>query len=281
MRVRPLVVVALAIALFVAAASVPTASARYGGAGSLPLPTSMAALGDSITTGYNACGRFEDCPERSWSTGDDPAVRSHYQRLLAISPGIEGHATNLARAGAKVDDLTRQATEAVADNPNYVTILIGANDACTSSEATMTPVTDFRAHLDEGMDVLRAGLPKTRVLIVSIPDLLRLWEVEHRDRTAQLVWFVGSICQSMLENARAVDPDNTARRERVRQRVVDYNEQLREACAAYGPLCRFDDGAVFAHPFEAGDVSSWDAFHPDESGQAVLADVSNTAGYRW
>ena len=282
MRVRALLVVALAVALLVTVSVTPRSSARYAlGERPLPLPTSMAALGDSITAGYNACGQFEDCPDHSWSTGTAPDVNSHYQRLLAVSPGIEGHATNLARSGAKVDDLARQADEAVAVQPGYVTVLIGANDACTSSENDMTSVADFRTSLDAAFAVLASNLPKTRVFVASIPDLLRLWEVEHRDRLAQLVWYVGSICQSMLDHARSTDAGDVARRERVRQRVADYNEQLREACAGYGPRCRLDGNAVFDHPFTAGEVSSWDAFHPDTAGQRLIAELTSTAGFDW
>ena len=279
---RPALIVTIALLLFLPGSGVTTAIVRPPTPDPpLPLPTSMAALGDSITTGYNACGRFEDCPERSWSTGTDQKVNSHYQRLLARTREIEGHATNLARSGAKVDDLERQASEAIELDPTYITVLIGANDACTSSEEKMTSVTDFRTQLDNALAVLAANLPRTRLLIASIPDLLRLWEVEHRDRLAQLVWYFGSICQSMLGDARAVDDAAKARRARVRQRVADFNQQLAEACAAYGSLCRFDNNAVFGHPFTAAEVSSWDAFHPSESGQALIAETTNLAGFQW
>ena len=280
MRSRASLLVVVALLLSVPAAVTPLAPAANPTA-DLPLPTSMVALGDSITTGYNACGGFHDCPDRSWSTGTDESVNSHYRRLIQRSPAIEGHATNLARNGAKVDDLDRQAMEAVALGPTYVTILIGANDACTSSEHDMTSAADFRVRLDAALARLAANLPRTRLLVASIPDLLRLWEVEHRDRVAQLIWSVGSICQSMLDHATDVDDASNARRGRVRQRIRDYNEQLRQACGAYGPLCRFDDNAVFDHPFAASEVSSWDAFHPSDSGQALIADATNAAGWQW
>jgi lysophospholipase L1-like esterase len=281
-RVRPVLLIVAALLLALPGSGATSATAPEPAVElPLPLPTSMAALGDSITTAYNACGRFEDCPERSWSTGTDAQVNSHYQRLLARSPEIEGQATNLARSGAKINDLERQASEAVKLRPTYVTVLIGANDACTSSEQTMTSVADFRRQLDRGLAVLMANLRATRLLIASIPDLLTLWEVEHRDRVAQFIWSVGSVCQSMLQDARAVDDATNARRARVRQRVADFNQQLREACSAYGRLCRFDDNAVFNSPFTAGNVSSWDAFHPDVTGQALIAETTNDAGFQW
>jgi len=145
----------------------------------------------------------------------------------------------------------------------------------------MTSVADFRARLDAGLAVLSTNLPKTRVFVASIPDLLRLWEVEHRDRLAQVVWYVGSICQSMLDHPTSTDDGDVARRNRVHQRVADFNEQLRDACAAYGRLCRFDGNAVFDHQFTAGEVSSWDAFHPDASGQRLIAELTSADGFDW
>jgi hypothetical protein len=47
----------------------PGAAARA--ASEDPLPRSMAALGDSISRGFDACGFYADCSFRSWSTGDD------------------------------------------------------------------------------------------------------------------------------------------------------------------------------------------------------------------
>ena len=281
MRAR-IVLFAVAVALVLSPATpVSAAPAVARRPDDLPLPRSMAALGDSITQGFNACGRFEDCPSRSWSTGDDEAVGSQYQRLLAREPAIRGHATNLARSGAKVASLVDQVDTALPLRPDYVTILIGANDACTSSESSMTPVDQFRSSLGTALWHLRRALPHTRVLVVSIPDIEHLWEIEHRDRSAQVVWYVGGVCQSMLGDARDVSDGAMARRARVEQRVTAFNEALRAGCAAYGSFCRFDGNAVFDHEFTSGNVSLWDHFHPDVTGQAVLANVANDAGWQW
>src|ERR687886_647810 len=108
-------------------------------------PSSMAALGDSITRGFDSCGWFTDCPSRSFSTGTDTAVDSHYQRILARNSAISGHAYNDARSGAKIADLAGQVSTAVGQHAQYVTILMGANDACTKTEAAMTPVSTFES----------------------------------------------------------------------------------------------------------------------------------------
>src|SRR5690242_20518867 len=60
-------------------------------------PSSMAALGDSITAGYGSCGTFLACSRNSWSTGTAKAVDSHYRRILAKNPKIKGKARNFAK----------------------------------------------------------------------------------------------------------------------------------------------------------------------------------------
>jgi hypothetical protein len=71
-------------------------------------PSSMVALGDSITAGYGSCLAPTACPRNSWSTGDGTQVNSHYRRIVASNPAMRGHATNLARPGATVADLPSQ-----------------------------------------------------------------------------------------------------------------------------------------------------------------------------
>jgi lysophospholipase L1-like esterase len=243
----------------------------------LALPRSMAALGDSITAGYNACGLYRDCPERSWSTGTDPAVNSLYLRLLARNPAIEGHAVNLAQSGAKAVDTPVQARAAADAGAEYVTILIGANDACTATEADMTPVQQFRASIDEAFNVLGTAPHRPDLFISSIPDVYRLWETERADPAAALIWGVGGVCGAMLANPSSDSTADVARRARVRARIVELNEQLAMACAAYGPGCNYDGGAVFEQRFNREEVSGWDHFHPSERGQATLAAIASAS----
>lgn len=246
-----------------------------------PPPSSIASMGDSITRAFNACGFYVDCPSRSFSTGTSSGVNSHYLRIRAVNPDIDGNTFNHARSGARVRDMPGQADTVVDRGVEYVTILIGANDACTSSEASMTPVAEFRGHLDQALGTLQAGLPDARVLVISIPDIKRLWEVGHTNFLARAFWSFGNICQSMLANPTSFADEDVQRRDRVRQRVVDYNTELAAACAAYGPDCRFDDNVVFNFPFELSHVSGWDYFHPNATGQRLLAEITYQAGFNW
>lgn len=244
-------------------------------------PNSMASLGDSITRGFNACGWYVDCTSRSYSTGDNSSVNSQYLRILAKNSAISGKNYNDAKTGAKASDMAGQAASAVSQNVQYVTMLIGANDACTSSESSMTSVATYRSQVDAALNTIKAGLPSATVELISIPNVYRLWEVGHVNALARTAWSLFGICQSLLANSNSTSSTDEARRQRVRQRVVDYNTQLAQACAAYGANCVFDNNAVFNYPFVLSQVSGWDYFHPNADGQAVLASLSYANGVNW
>ncbi|MDQ3672180.1 MAG: GDSL-type esterase/lipase family protein [Actinomycetota bacterium] len=238
----------------------------------------MASTGDSITRAFNTgLVPYTDAPWNSWSTG---ALRwwSHYRRILAVNPRIFGRNFNNARSGARMADLERQAGLTVAQRVGYVTILMGANDACASSEAAMTPVAEFRAQLKRAMARLSLGLPGARVYVVSNPDNNRLWSLIHTNPTAVLIWRLTGFFKSMLARPTSTAPEDEARRQRVRQRVIDYNGQLEQVCALY-IQCRFDGNAVFEYAFRPEHVSKRDYFHPSLAGQKALADVTWAAGY--
>jgi len=270
---RGLVVI---VAVLAAVALPATAHAAAG-----PPPSSIASMGDSISRGFNACGWYVDCPSRSFSTGTTSSVNSHYLRILAKNAAINGHNFNDAKSGAKAADMPGQADKAVGQGAAYVTILIGANDACTSSESSMTSVSAYRASIDTALGRLKTGLPNAKVLLVSIPDIKRLWQVGKGNLGALTAWSLFGVCQSMLANPTSTATADNQRRDRVRQRVIDFNGQLAAACAAYGANCAFDGNAVFNYPFVLSQVSQWDYFHPNESGQGVLAAASYAAGFNW
>ena len=234
------------------------------------LPDSIAAIGDSITRATNACCFYGDHPSQSWSTGANPfgPVLSHYERLVTSHPAIGANAFNDARAGAKMAEADDQAAVAVSQGADYVTILMGANDVCTSSRSTMTDVADFRTQFRAAMDTITTGLPDSHVFVASIPNVRRLWRLFHNDPIARLVWRGATICQSMLS-----ETNTAADRRAVVQRERAFNGTLAEVCALYAN-CRFDGGAVFDYPFTRDHVSRLDYFHPDLDGQAVLADIT-------
>jgi lysophospholipase L1-like esterase len=240
-----------------------------------PLPSSMAAMGDSITRAYDVCCAYGDHPGQSWSTGATSydGIASHYERIRQLNPAITGHGYNDAVSGAKMAAAPTQAEQAVSQGARYVTILLGANDLCTSSPSTMTSTEAFRAQFSQAMTILMAQDRKPDVFVSSIPNIYQLWQVLHGNSLARWVWATARICQSML---------GATRTEAERQQVVDreraFNQILATECAKY-PRCRWDGGAVYNYRFSARQVSTLDFFHPSLSGQAALARVTWAASW--
>jgi lysophospholipase L1-like esterase len=240
-----------------------------------PLPSSMAAIGDSITRAYDVCCSYGDHPGQSWSTGSTSydGITSHYERIRRVNSAIAGRAYNDAVSGAKMAAAPTQAGQAVSQGARYVTILLGANDLCTSSPSTMTSTATFRAQFSQAMATLMAQDRKPYVLVSSIPNLYQLWQVLHTNSLARWVWATAKICQSMLGATRT-----EAERQQVVARERAFNQVLAEVCAQY-TRCRWDGGAVYNYQFSASQVSSLDFFHPSLSGQAALARVTWAASW--
>lgn len=273
-------------------------------------PQVMAALGDSITRAFNSdgpgcpTGPSLDCKENSWSTGTNPLVNSHLQRLEAMRPGREVVAYNDAVSGARASGLAAQAAVAAGQNPDYVTIEIGANDACASPP---TPLATFRAQIEAALATLVAGNPKAYILLASIPDVNQLHAIftNPPDPNALIRWAALNVCQGLLANPLSSEPADLARRAAFRERVIAYNRELEQACAEL-KRCRFDRNAVFNSSFTTADVatvtntsglnifpfnvlpvfgpgnanSTADYFHPSLQGQARLAETTWNATFR-
>ncbi|MEV0784126.1 SGNH/GDSL hydrolase family protein [Streptomyces sp. NPDC050423] len=234
-------------------------------------PKSIAAVGDSITRGFDACSVLADCPEVSWSTGSDSKVNSLAVRLLGAS-GAADRSWNHAETGARMAQLPEQMALAAKEDPDLVTVMIGANDACRDSVRVMTPVADFRASFEASMRQLRSAAPKTQVYVSSVPDLKRLWSTGRGNQLGKEIWKLG-ICKSMLADADDMSASAVARRSAVQERVVAYNGVLGEVCAK-DVRCRYDGGAVFDYRFTGKQLSQWDWFHPGRNGQARLAEIA-------
>ncbi|MGW2336052.1 SGNH/GDSL hydrolase family protein [Streptomyces sp. NPDC001685] len=234
-------------------------------------PASVAAVGDSITTGFDACAVLSDCPEVSWATGTRPAVDSLAVRLLGRAKAAE-HSWNHAVTGARMEDVPGQMARAVTHRPQLVAVMAGANDACRRSVGSMTPVAEFRASFEEALRTLRRSLPKSQVYVASVPNLMRLWEQGRTSPMGRQVWKLG-ICPSMLGDAESLTAAANERRATVQGRVEAYNEALKDVCAK-DRRCRFDGGAVYDFRFGRAQLSQWDFFHPSVDGQARLAEIA-------
>ena len=267
----------LALAVAVSVAAGCTEGSSPAGAGDRPSrPGAMAALGDSVTRAFAACGRGGDCVEMSWATGTAEGLHSHAQRLR-LDDSARSH--NLAVSGSRVAGLASQVEAAVGVKPSYVTVLIGANDACAGDEAGMTSVAEYTRAFDAALETLVQGLPEARILVLSIPDLSRLWEVGKDRPDVRRVWEFSGVCRSLLADPIDTSAAAQARRDQVRTRIQAYNEAMAAACARHAPQCRDDGNAVFDYRFDLDDVSELDYWHPSSRGQATLARVAWEAGF--
>ncbi|MFC7308592.1 SGNH/GDSL hydrolase family protein [Streptomyces monticola] len=234
-------------------------------------PRSLAAVGDSITRGFDACSVLSDCPEVSWATGTDPSVHSLAVRLLGRDAAAS-HSWNYARTGARMADLPEQMERAAAKSPQLVTVMVGGNDACRGALRAMTPVSEFRRDFEDAMRTLRKEEPKAQVYVASVPDLKRLWSEGRGNAMAKQVWKLG-ICPTMLGDPDALGTKSVKRRDAVYERVLAYNDVLKDVCSR-DRYCRYDGGAVFDYRFGTGQLSQWDYFHPSKDGQSRLAEIA-------
>jgi lysophospholipase L1-like esterase len=232
----------------------------------------MAALGDSITLATMSCGRMTSCTANSWSTGSNSKVQSHLLRLRGIgATELVGH--NNAVSGAKSGALNAQAGQAVAQGAQYVTIAIGANDACTATVAEMTPTETFRLNVEAAFATLDTSASNPEVFVAAIPSLYHLWEINYQNRTAVRTWNTLKVCQSMLANPTSLSDADNLRRLTVQQRVNDYNAALQQECAEALVNCLYGASAA-THQFTRADISTRDYFHPSEAGQKTLASIT-------
>jgi hypothetical protein len=155
----------------------------------------------------------------------------------------------------------------------YLTILMGANDLCTSSTSTMTPTPTFEAELLQALTDFFKADPTALVYVSSLPDLYHLWAILHTDPLAEATWSVFGVCQSML-NLSNTESD---RQKVVAQEAAD-NAVLAGTCARF-PDCRWDNYAGYNFKFPASDISSVDYFHPNIHGQNDIATVTWQASY--
>lgn len=262
----------VAIAVAVAAALLVVPAPAGAAPATPPLPSSMAATGDSITRAHDVdwWHALRDDPAESWATGTD--VDSSYRRLLAINPAMSGHVDNDASSGATMAALDAQVLRAAGQHVAYLTVLMGANDICTSSVATMTSTAAFTAEFARALTDFTARDPGATLFVSSIPNLYRLWSTLHGDRVARLWWRLLGICPSMLSSS-----DTEAQRQQVLAQEKADNSVLAAVCSRYR-RCTWDGLATFDLDFPAGDISTVDYFHPDEAGQALLARTTWQAG---
>ena len=284
------------------------------------LPHSMAALGDSISAGflanlkrgdylystqlwnelqlasdlYRDSAHPLDALEKkgwSWTTGLDSGdqVKSHAYRLKKMRSGLKVY--NAAVSGSEAKDLLNDQLDKVLKwsrdklgqgAPDYVTIMVGANDICAPKNSGMTTTQKYQDRVGQIVDTLLASEAKTRVLLSSIPNLEPLRKVARNARafvgrtfTCEDVWKALEVCPNVTLN------DDSSDRKQIAQRVVEYNTALKSIATQYakkyGDRVRYA-GAVYDYDLTINDLSI-DCFHPNPGSQNTIAERSFKAGW--
>jgi lysophospholipase L1-like esterase len=260
---RKFLVIAL-VGLIAGVAALTGTAVPSGASGPvLPPPSSMAATGDSLTATFNtgspSCsGVTKNC---SWSTGT--VVNSHYQRLSVLNPALTGHATNVAQPGATMSAFITQAGTVALSQPDYVTVLFGANDVCNGGTTTNA---NFSSQFRAGMNALPTS---SHVLVASIPNFESVRDAALANNPSP-TW---SICSGYMAAPPAV-------RAQLMGRLADYNAILATECATY-TNCLFDGYALFNHTWTGAEVSTVDNVHPSVAGNEMMSQVLYDAGYTW
>lgn len=246
------------------------AGALLSGCANVP-PQVMVSTGDSITRGFDACGLLTDCTQVSYSTGTSPGSDSIYRHLLATDPHLVED--NDAEVGARASDLYSQMSLAIWQRADIVTVLIGSNDACANTVGEMTPVSDFRNSIQQAFGLFFTNRPGARIVLSSIPNLYRVWQVAHTNARARAIWTAAGICPSMLANPASLAKADQLRRVLVTLQIQKYNAALAAVCKAYRG-CRWDGGALGRYQFTLADLSKYDYFHPAPQGHRALGVLS-------
>lgn len=231
-------------------------------AGLPPDPVSYSAMGDSITTAYDANSSLVDLGEQpyySYAVGWNTSVDSFESRLLALyGPGsVTDHL--LAVPGDVASDLIHQALEAVANHSGFVSILIGGNDVCASSGgvADPTPVWNFSASLNHTFRILRNALGnKTIITLANVVDVPNLWTLFGANTVADGVW--GSVCPGLT---------SASGRATMSYFVQAYNHIEQSIVKVYN-VTPWEIGNL---SFTAAMVNTLDYFHPSPLGHQIIA----------
>ncbi|MBS1986064.1 MAG: hypothetical protein JST16_18025 [Bdellovibrionales bacterium] len=233
--------------------------------------------------------RVLERPNLSWSTGIDSLKRmeSHNFRLRTLRQQVGQKAKfpagNFAVTGAQTWQVRQEQLPALRawsesklnqPYPDYVTLLIGANDICGATNDAPSAAA-FEDDMDAIVDEILVSSPNTRVLISSFPRLQDVPEVfgdasVTRNKSCQDVWKLTKMCH------RVTLKESAGGHEQIAREVEDFHAAMARVAktksAEFGDRVRYSS-AVQDMPLDPNDVSM-DCFHPNPEGQGKLSQLS-------
>lgn len=233
------------------------------------------ALGDSITRGINAA-HWGGNRSKSWSTGGRKvnSVRRRLGKLVKRVFGKKIRRGNFAKSGSKVKDLQRQLKNLLPNQPDFITILTGANDVCTWKPNHEIQLNNFENNLRKAMDTIVEQRPNAHVVLSSLPDMRNLFEVSHETKKCRKRWNFLKFCKPLLKKDRTEEE-----REAFYDRLADLNDAIARVANDYGDNLYYAENVQYLE-FEKKDVSKIDCFHPSTKGQKKLSEAIWEGGWK-
>ena len=282
-----LAIAALTITLSACGGDQPTEQAPSPSAGSstaapssaAPAPVtteqldSIAVLGHSGATGTmsDPADAFRDAHENSWATGENPAVRSIYFRLLRTHPAMQGHNYNMAVNGTAVDNLPSQLERLMMEAdplPDVVIVQSIDNDMrCDGTDASNYQ--PYSEALTKALADIEQQIPGVDLFLVSQWGSVKNWTEYAVGKPTVVSQNAGTGPCDVFTAAGKIRPAGV----RSLQRVVDrYWAVVEEVCASL-PRCFTDGAALQTMRIGDGDLAS-DGNHLAIPGHAKMAAIA-------
>jgi hypothetical protein len=244
-------------------------------AASTPALDSIAVIGHSGATGANSDPDKPgtDARENSWATGDNPAVRSLYRRLLATHPALGGNAFNEALDGSDVSSLPDQAALALQHDPVPDVVLIQSIDNDERCDGTdRQNQAPYAARLGEVIRSIVDTSKHTQVYLVSQWATAANYAAAVEGDPTAVTQLSGSGPCDLFDGKGRLRPAAV----RHQQAIVDmYWATVVRTCAAI-PRCFTDGGVEQRLVPEPRDIT-YDFNHLSPSGHRKFAELAWSA----
>jgi len=230
---------------------------------------------------------YENKATLSWASGAN--IRSHWMRLKAAEgASTDVEVLNVARSGGVVSEMEGQAqmildrlAKGGIESLDYVTLFIGANDACSGESEVGTPPDKFRASMAKAFAKLATiqQKEKIRILVSSIPAIPDLGRDEILNARNRL----GMTCDMVHRNVykacpkliywKSKGPDGYSR---AMDSVISINQAIadsvKDAQRAHPNLDIALSSSV-AKVRLVKEILAIDCFHPNRIGQEQISAV--------
>jgi lysophospholipase L1-like esterase len=230
---------------------------------------------------------FENKASLSWSSGK--RIRSHYT-LLKESLRRHGDkrrvdVLNVAMPGDETKDLYRQTIDVLREwqegkyaAVKYITILIGANDACSSRFPDATPLETMRKHLLETFRLLSSitNPEPVRILLVGMPRIPDLGSEYMNNRKTLFGATCAKVRNKILKYCSSLTIWNTPAEYDARMKIVEDRNRLYQSVAREANTLYRNIQVVYSNRLYnleiPPEILAADCFHPAKKGQIRISE---------